>query len=73
MQRGWWVNLEAQTIFLMLGSFICGYFMNDFLQLILGTRELTDDEYHKMELEKSEASRKEIERRVELLQKKEPN
>ena len=63
--------MEPQTIFLMLGSFICGYFMNDFLQLILGTRELTDEEYHKMESEKSEASRKEIERRVELLQKKE--
>ena len=47
--------------------------MNDFLQLILGTRELTDEEYHKMEQEKSEASRKEIERRVGLLQKKESN
>ena len=44
--------------------------MNDFLQLILGTRELTDEEYHKMEQENSEASRKEIERRVELLQKR---
>ena len=47
--------------------------MNDFLQLILGSRELTDEEYHKMELEKSEASRKEIDRRVELLQNKESN
>ena len=53
----------------MLGSFVCGYFMNDFLQLILGSRELTDEEYHKMEIEKSEASKKEIERRLELLQK----
>lgn len=53
----------------MLGSFICGYFINDFLQLILGSRELTDEEYHKMEIEKSEASKKEIERRLELLQK----
>ena len=47
--------------------------MNDFLQLILGSRELTDEEYHKMELEKSEASRKEIDRRVELLQNEESN
>ena len=65
--------MDAQTIFLMLGSFICGYFMNDFLQLLLGTRALTDEEYHKMELEKSEASRMEIERRMELLKKKEPD
>ena len=64
------MEFDATTVFVMLGCFIIGYSMDNLMQLLLGSKLLTSDEYAEIERQKSEASKKDIERRLEARNKK---
>ena len=52
------MELDAVTIFLMIGCFLLGYFIDNLMQLLIGSKPLTDDEYAEIERNKVEASQK---------------
>ena len=58
---------DAVTLFLMLGCFLLGYFIDNLMQLLIGSKQLTSEEYAEMERKKVDASRKDIERRLDAL------
>ena len=59
------MEIDAATIFLMIGCFLLGYFIDNLMQLLIGSKRLTNDEYAEIERNKIEASKKDIERRIE--------
>lgn len=64
------MEFDAATIFLMLGCFLLGYFIDNLMQILIGSKALTSEEYAELERKKTEASKKDIERRVEALKSK---
>ncbi|RJU90933.1 MAG: hypothetical protein DWC01_04400 [Candidatus Poseidoniales archaeon] len=64
------MEFDAITIFLMLGCFLLGYFIDNLMQVLIGSKALTSEEYAELERKKTEASKKDIERRVEALKSK---
>ena len=62
--------LDAATIFLMIGCFLLGYFIDNLMQLLIGSKPLTNDEYSEIERNKVEASKKDIARRLEAMNTK---
>ncbi len=64
------MEFDAATIFLMLGCFLLGYFIDNLMQVLIGSKALTSEEYAELERKKTEASKKDIERRVEALKSK---
>ena len=64
------MEFDAITIFLMLSCFLLGYFIDNLMQVLIGSKALTSEEYAELERKKTEASKKDIERRVEALKSK---
>ena len=64
------MEFDAITIFLMIGCFLLGYFIDNLMQVLIGSKALTSEEYAELERKKTEASKKDIERRVEALKSK---
>ena len=64
------MEFDAITLFLMLGCFLLGYFIDNLMQLLIGSKQLTSEEYAEMERKKVDASRKDIERRLDALDTK---
>jgi len=64
------MEFGAATIFLMLGCFLLGYFMDNLMQLLIGSKQLTSDEYAEIERNKVEASKKDIARTLDALNTK---
>ena len=64
------MEYDATTVFLMIGCFLFGYFIDNFVQILIGSKPLTSEEYAELEIKKSEASKKDIERRIEALKSK---
>jgi hypothetical protein len=58
------MEFDAATIFLMLGCFLLGYFIDNLMQLLIGSKPLTSEEYAVSERNKVEASKQDIERRL---------
>ena len=58
------MEFDAATIFLMLGCFLLGYFIDNLMQLLIGSKPLTSAEYAVSERNKVEASKQDIERRL---------
>ena len=58
------MEFDAATIFLMLGCFLLGYFIDNLMQLLIGSKPLTSEEYAVLERNKVEASKQDIERRL---------
>jgi hypothetical protein len=58
------MEFDAATIFLMLGCFLLDYFIDNLIQLLIGSEPLTSEEYAVLERNKVEASKKDIERRL---------
>ena len=64
------MEFDAATIFLMLGCFLLGYFIDNLMQLLIGSKPLTSEEYAVSERNKVEASKQDIERRLGLSKSK---
>ena len=64
------MEFDAATIFLMIGCFLLGYFIDNLMQLLIGSKPLTNDEYAEIERNKVEASKKDIARRLEAMNTK---
>ena len=64
------MEFDAATIFLMLGCFLLGYFIDHLMQLLMGSKPLTSEEYAVLERSKVEASKQDIERRLGMSKSK---
>ena len=64
------MEFDAATIFLMLGCFLLGYFIDNLMQLLIGSKPLTSEEYAVSERNKVEASKQDIERRLGMSKSK---
>jgi hypothetical protein len=64
------MEFDASTIFLMIGCFLLGYFIDNLMQLLIGSKPLTSDEYAEIERKKEAASKKDIARRIEAINNK---
>ena len=61
------MEFGVATIFLMLACFLLGYFIDNLMQLLIGSKQLTGDEYDEIERNKIEASKRDIARTLDAL------